>query len=148
MSNQRALGSGNETGDGRDAPDPTARSLVEGHIMSTLHPHSIIHRQALDFWLARGAVLMIVVLQLLVVNDLSFGPRWLAPTIELAMLVPLSVGTAWTRRALRHADPATNVADITRRYGFTELGRFAVMYRRYCSEKGRRPPSRTPSRRL
>jgi hypothetical protein len=66
-------------------------------MMSTPHPHSIIHRQALDFWVARGAVLMVVVLQLLVINDFSFGPRWLAPTIELAMLAPLSVGTAWTQ---------------------------------------------------
>ena len=71
--------------------------MVEGDMMSTPHPHSIIHRQALDFWVARGAVLMVVVLQLLVINDLSFGPRWLAPTIELAMLAPLSVGTAWTQ---------------------------------------------------
>ncbi|WP_046868028.1 hypothetical protein [Microvirga massiliensis] len=66
-------------------------------MMSTPHPHSIIHRQALDFWVARGAVLMVVVLQLLVINDLSFGPRWLAPTIELAMLAPLAAGTAWTQ---------------------------------------------------
>ena len=33
--------------------------------------------QALDFWLARGAVLVIVVLQIAIVNDLMIGPRWL-----------------------------------------------------------------------
>ena len=46
--------------------------------------------QALDFWLARGAVLVIVVLQIAIVNDLMIGPRWLAPTIELALFIPLS----------------------------------------------------------
>ena len=59
--------------------------------------HIVIHNFALDFWLARGAVLLIVALQLLLVNDLTFGPRWLAPSIELAMLVPLSIATAWTQ---------------------------------------------------
>ena len=59
--------------------------------------HIVIHNFALDFWLARGAVLLIVGLQLLLVNDLTFGPRWLAPAIELAMLVPLSIATAWTQ---------------------------------------------------
>ena len=38
--------------------------------------------QALDFWLARGAVLVIVILQIAIVNDLMVGPRWLAPAIE------------------------------------------------------------------
>src|SRR5262245_47364547 len=65
--------------------------------MSTSHPHAVIHRQAIDFWIARCAVLMVVVLQLLVIHDFSFGPRWLAPSIELAMLIPLAVGTAWTQ---------------------------------------------------
>jgi hypothetical protein len=54
--------------------------------------------QALDFWLARGAVLVIVVLQIAIVNDLTIGPRWLAPTIELTLLIPLSIATAWTQR--------------------------------------------------
>jgi AraC-like DNA-binding protein len=39
------------------------------------------------------------------------------------------------RTALRHADPATaHVAEIARRYGFSELGRFAVMYRTLFGE--------------
>jgi hypothetical protein len=59
--------------------------------------------QALDFWLARGAVLVIVVLQIAIVNDLTIGPRWLAPTIELALLIPLSIATAWTQRRARKA---------------------------------------------
>lgn len=56
-----------------------------------------------DFWLARGAVALIVALQLLVVNDLSLGPRWLAPALESALLLPLSIATAWTHNAVRQA---------------------------------------------
>jgi len=59
--------------------------------------------QALDFWLARGAVLVIVILQIAIVNDLSVGPRWLAPVIELTLLIPLSIATAWTQRHARRA---------------------------------------------
>src|SRR5438046_2994018 len=58
---------------------------------------SAIHTHAFDFWLARTSVVAIVVLQLLLVNRLTFGPRWLAPTLELALLVPLSVATAWAQ---------------------------------------------------
>jgi hypothetical protein len=65
--------------------------------------HVVIHHRALDFWLARGAVLVIICLQLLVINDLSFGPRWLAPVLEAALLVPLSVATAWTQSEARKA---------------------------------------------
>jgi hypothetical protein len=71
--------------------------------MSHSHPHAVIHRQAIDFWIARCAVVVVVVLQLLVINELSFGPRWLAPTIELAMLIPLSIGTAWTQGSVPKA---------------------------------------------
>ena len=39
------------------------------------------------------------------------------------------------RRALRDADPMQeNVADCARRYGFTELGRLAGVYRTTCGE--------------
>jgi hypothetical protein len=58
---------------------------------------STIHTQALDFWMARTAVIAIVVLQLLLVNRVTLGPRWLTPAIELALLVPLSVATAWAQ---------------------------------------------------
>lgn len=63
--------------------------------------HEILHQRSLDFWLARGSILVVVALQLLVINDLSVGPRWLAPSLELALLVPLSVATAWTQIQLR-----------------------------------------------
>lgn len=56
-----------------------------------------IHTQALDFWMARGAVIAIIVLQLLLINRVTLGPRWLAPGIEVALLVPLSFATAWAQ---------------------------------------------------
>lgn len=62
-----------------------------------------IHTHALDFWLARGSVAVIAGLQLLIINRLSIGPRWLAPGLELALLVPLSMVTAWTQGKVRTA---------------------------------------------
>ena len=38
------------------------------------------------------------------------------------------------RRALRDADPAATVADLAQQHGFTELGRFAAVYRREFGE--------------
>src|SRR3954468_5412140 len=58
---------------------------------------SAIHIHALDFWMARASVTVIVALQLLLVNRLTVGPRWLAPAAELALLVPLSIATAWAQ---------------------------------------------------
>ncbi len=58
----------------------------------------VLKRYAVDFWLARGAVILIVALQLLVSNTVTAGPRWLAPIVELALLIPLSVATGWTHQ--------------------------------------------------
>ena len=58
---------------------------------------------ALDFWLARGAIALTALLNLVLVNNLTSGPRWLAPTFELALLVPLSVATAWTQVKVQSA---------------------------------------------
>ena len=63
----------------------------------------VLHLQALDFWLARASVALVAALQLLMINDLTIGPRWLAPTIELTLLVPLSIATAWTQSNARNA---------------------------------------------
>jgi adenylate cyclase len=40
-------------------------------------PHRHLTTQPIDFWLARGAILVIVMLQIGIVNDLAVGPRWL-----------------------------------------------------------------------
>lgn len=65
-----------------------------------------IRTRAVDFWLARGAIVLVAGLQLLVVNDLSFGPRWLAPALECALLIPLSAATAWNQGRARRARTA------------------------------------------
>ena len=57
----------------------------------------VLQSHASDFWLARGAIALTAVLNLALVNKLTFEPYWLAPVFELAMLVPLSVATAWTQ---------------------------------------------------
>ena len=62
-----------------------------------------IHTHALDFWLARGSVAIIAGLQMLIINRLSVGPRWLAPALEIALLIPLSMVTAWTQEQVRTA---------------------------------------------
>lgn len=67
------------------------------------HPHKHLRNRAIDFWLARGAILVIVGLQISIVNDLMVGPRWLAPALELALLIPLSIATAWTQRRAHRA---------------------------------------------
>ena len=66
------------------------------------HPDRV-RTSDLGFWLAQGAIACVAGLQLLVVNDFSLGPRWLAPTLELGLLVPLSAATAWNQRNARHA---------------------------------------------
>lgn len=58
------------------------------------HPLQAIKTHASDFWLARGAVLVIAGLQLWLGQPVALGPVWLAPAIELALLVPLSLATA------------------------------------------------------
>jgi len=75
------------------------------------HPNRVRTR-SLDFWLARGAVVCIAGLQLLVVNDLSLGPRWLAPALELALLLPLSAATAWNQGKARRATTDAHWVDV------------------------------------
>jgi len=74
--------------------------------------------QPVDFWLARCAVLVIVGLQACIVNDLTIGPRWLAPCLELMLLIPLSVATAWTQRHARKASTSAewNVVGRNRKW--------------------------------
>lgn len=77
--------------------------------------------RARDFWLARGAIVVIVLLQIGIVNDLAVGPRWLAPALELALLIPLSVATAWTQTRARRAST---------RAQWDNIGRYRQMVRR------------------
>lgn len=56
-----------------------------------------------DFWLARGAILITAALNAVLINKLSTLPWWLASTVELALLIPLSIATAWTHGRMRKA---------------------------------------------
>jgi hypothetical protein len=87
--------------------------------MTQTHKH--LADRVLDFWLARGAVLAIVALQIAIVNDLAVGPRWLAPALELTLLVPLSIATAWTQRRASKASTDEQ---------WTVVGRDRVIVRR------------------
>src|SRR3974390_2916482 len=62
------------------------------------HAHLSLKTHAFDFWYARGAIALIAGLQLLFVDhNLIVGPRWLAPALELILLAPFSIATAWTQ---------------------------------------------------
>ena len=81
--------------------------------MKTDHPTYKHH--AFDYWLARGAIALTAGLNLVLVNDLAIGPRWLAPALELAMLVPLSVATAGTHKRIRRATTEHHWREIFQR---------------------------------
>ena len=49
------------------------------------------HPKLLDRWLVRGAFAVVVTLQFSLINDFGYGTRWLAPFLEIALLVPLTV---------------------------------------------------------
>jgi hypothetical protein len=72
------------------------------------HKHRAMMAHAHDFWLARAAVGLVVILQLLLVNNFSLGARWVAPTVELLLLLPLSVATAWVHNQVKNATTDTH----------------------------------------
>jgi hypothetical protein len=74
-----------------------------------------IHTHALDFWYARSSVVVIVGLQLLIINNLTLGPRWLAPVLECALLIPLSFVTAWTQGLARDASTEGHWLNVAKR---------------------------------
>lgn len=63
----------------------------------------VLRSHASDFWLARGAIALSALLNLVLVNKLTPGPSWLAPLFEFALLIPLSVATAWTQIKVQSA---------------------------------------------
>lgn len=84
--------------------------------------HATLQSHALDFWMARGSVVLIATLQLLfVTSHLTFGPRWLAPAVEMAMLIPLSIATAWTQARARNATEERHWLQIGRHRKFIRL---------------------------
>ncbi len=76
--------------------------------------HQHLGARAVDFWLARAAIFVVILLQLGFVNDLTLGPRWLAPSFEFALLILLSIGTAWTQKRVAGARTAEHWLQIGR----------------------------------
>lgn len=75
----------------------------------------------LDRWLARGAIAVVVTLQLSLINDLTYGTRWLAPVFELILLVPLTLLTLRAERIAWHAHTTQQWESATwyRRFNLT-----------------------------
>ena len=73
-----------------------------------LHPKT----HAFDFWLARGAILVTAAFNAFLINKLTIVPWWLASTVELALLIPLSIATAWTQVRIRKATSPHHFASI------------------------------------
>ena len=65
--------------------------------------HRTLQTHALDFWLARGAIVVTAALNFLLINKITFLPWWFAPTAQIALLIPLSVATARTQQRIRRA---------------------------------------------
>jgi hypothetical protein len=77
--------------------------------------HLTLRTHAFDFWLARASIALIAGLQLLLINnDITIGPRWVAPAFELAMLAPLAIATAWTNDRARRATKAEHWLQVGR----------------------------------
>lgn len=75
-----------------------------------------LHEQYADFWYARGSVVVVVGLQLLIINHQFFiGPRWLFPSLEALLLAPLSFATAWTQWSARDAQTEEHWQHVAKR---------------------------------
>src|SRR5206468_7205677 len=60
-------------------------------------------KQMREFWIARSAIVVTATLNAFLINDFTMFPWWLASVLELALLAPLSVATAWTHSLMRRA---------------------------------------------
>jgi hypothetical protein len=75
-----------------------------------------------DVWLARAAILVTASLNAFLINKLTPVPWWLGSTIQLALLVPLSMATAWTDARMRKAITEHHWAVIHRHRERIRLG--------------------------
>jgi hypothetical protein len=70
---------------------------------------------AFDFWLACVAIVVVAVLQFFLINDLSLGPRWLAPGVEVSLLIPLAVAFRLHRKQIGGISADGDILDPRRR---------------------------------
>jgi uncharacterized membrane protein len=66
---------------------------------------------SLDLWLARGAIVAVIALQLGLINTVLFRAQWLAPALEVVLLIPL---IALSARGERLAKAATRSGEWSR----------------------------------
>lgn len=74
-------------------------------------PSSSADTHAADFWLACNAIVVVAVLQFFLINDLSLGPRWLAPAAEIALLIPLAAAFRVRQKRVKRAVAAGRLLD-------------------------------------
>jgi hypothetical protein len=83
---------------------------------------------ASDFWFACSAIAVVAMLQVFLINDLSLGPRWLAPAAEIALLIPLAALFRVRQKRVRRAVAAGHLVDHQWRViRYLALGLIAVM---------------------
>ncbi len=92
----------------------THRSRVDSNDMS--NERTLANPEMLDRWLVRAAFAVVVTLQFSLINDFGYGPRRLAPLVEIILLVPL---TALSLRAehLGRSARTTPQWESAKRYG-------------------------------
>lgn len=65
-----------------------------------------------EIWIARGAIVVTAALNAFLINDLTIFPSWLSSVVELTLLAPLSIATAWTHGQMRRAKNQHHWAQI------------------------------------
>jgi hypothetical protein len=73
-----------------------------------------IDTHAFDFWLARASIMVVAMLQMLLINSFGIEPHWLAPAVEISLLIPLSAATAWTQANVRNASADHHWANVAK----------------------------------
>ena len=94
-----------------------------------MHQKPVSHdAHAADFWLACGAIVVVAILQFFLINDLSLGPRWLAPAAEIALLIPLAALFRVRQKHVKRAVAAGKIIDQQWRIiRYLALGLITVM---------------------
>jgi hypothetical protein len=81
-----------------------------------------------DFWMACSAIVVVAILQFFLINDLSLGPRWLAPGAEIALLIPLAAMFRIRQQHVRRAVAAGRIIDPQwRMIRYLAIGLITVM---------------------
>src|SRR5215472_4914800 len=86
-----------------------------------------VHPELLDRWLTRGAISAVVVLQFALINDFGYGPRRLAPIVELILLIPITAISlraerlAWRAHDSRELESASSYRGVAFALGVTFL---------------------------